>query len=335
MRRLGQENGDQWVEQVPLTIELDDDGYWDRCCPWEECGFLFKVLFEDWKSKVSTESACCAFCGHRAAAQEFHTLEQLEYIKNAAVAHMTPLLGDWMQDQAREFNQSQPKGGLISMRMDVSVPPVTIPVPPATAEAMTLRIQCEQCGCHSAVVGSAYFCHACGHNSAERTFSQSLASARASIASLDAIPAAVPDKDSAAQITRQLTEGTLGSLVTAFQRFAEAIYPRLPAAMTNPRRNAFQSLDEGSRLWTDAGGRSYEQIVDSSNLALLRRMFGQRHLLAHREVMVDQEYIDRSGDRAYKPGQRLVIRGETVLAFANVLEHLAGGMTNDLATQAG
>jgi hypothetical protein len=51
--------------------------------------------------------------------------------------------------------------------------------------------------------------------------------------------------------------------------------------------------------------------------------------------MVDQEYIDRSGDRTYQPGQRLVIRGETMLAFANVLEHLAGGMANDLATRAG
>ncbi len=330
MRRFGRGNGDEWVEQVPLTIELDDDGYWDRRCPWDECGFLFKVLFEDWKNKVSNGAAFCAFCGHQATAQDFHTPEQTEYISQTALAHITPLLGDWMRDQAREFNQSQPRGGLISMRMDVSVPPVTIPVPPATAEAMMLRIECEQCGCHSAVVGSAFFCHACGHNSAERTFSQSLSSVRTSIESLGAIPTAVPDKDSAAQITRLLTEGTLGSLVTAFQRLAEAIYPRLPAAVEKPRRNAFQSLDEGGRLWIDAGGRSFELLVGLSNLALLGRMFGQRHLLAHREGMVDREYITRSGDSTYQPGQRLVVRGEAVIAFANVLEQLAGGMKDDL-----
>jgi hypothetical protein len=54
---------------------------------------LFKVPFEDWTSKVSKESAYCTFCGHQAAAQEFHTLAQWEYIKQAAVAHMTPVLG--------------------------------------------------------------------------------------------------------------------------------------------------------------------------------------------------------------------------------------------------
>jgi len=62
----------------------------------------------------------------------------------------------------------------------------------------------------------------------------------------------------------------------------------------------------------------------------LRRMFQQRHLLAHREGVVDQDYIDRSGDTSYRVGQRLVVRDDAVLAFANDLEQLSIGLKDDV-----
>jgi Zn finger protein HypA/HybF involved in hydrogenase expression len=52
---------------------------------------------------------------------------------------------------------------------------------------MTLRITCETCGCCYAVVGVGYFCPACGHNSADVTFDQSVDRARHAIAALPAI----------------------------------------------------------------------------------------------------------------------------------------------------
>src|SRR5689334_14876703 len=110
------------------------------------------------------------------------------------------------------------------MRLEVNSPALPVPIQPAAEEAMTLRITCEQCGCRFAVVGAAYFCPACGHNSAERTFDQSLAAARAAIAVLPDITAALPDRDNAAQVAKNLVEGSFGSLVTAFQRWAEARY---------------------------------------------------------------------------------------------------------------
>jgi len=32
------------VHTIPISIEIDDDGYLDRRCPWNECQFDFKVL---------------------------------------------------------------------------------------------------------------------------------------------------------------------------------------------------------------------------------------------------------------------------------------------------
>jgi hypothetical protein len=217
--------------------------------------------------------------------------------------------------------------------MDVNLPPRTIAVPPVAQEAMTLHVTCEECGCHFAVVGAAYFCPACGHKSAGHTFCQSLTAARAAVARLPDISSALPDRDTAAQVTRLLIEGSLGSLVTAFQRFAEAGYPRLPSPTEQPRRNAFQNLDEGSRLWRAAGGSAYSAIVSPQELSELQRLFQQRHLLAHREGIVDQDYLARTGDGSYAVRKRLVIREEAVLRLADLLGKLAAGLGVNVATQ--
>jgi hypothetical protein len=48
------------TQRIPITLSLDDDGYFDRRCPAEECGAAFKVLFPDRREKVPEEQAWCA-----------------------------------------------------------------------------------------------------------------------------------------------------------------------------------------------------------------------------------------------------------------------------------
>jgi uncharacterized Zn finger protein (UPF0148 family) len=317
---------------IPISQPLDAEGFFDRRCPWDECRFEFKVLFEDWKAKVPDDLAYCPFCGHSDSPQEFNTPAQQEYIREVGIGHLRQKIGEATRIDARSFNaHSRPSGGLIkiSMRMEATSLPVTVALPPEALEVMTFRVTCETCGCRFVVVGSAFFCPACGFNSAEHTFNQSLATARASIQAASSVRTAINDRDSAAQVSRVLIESTLTSLVMAFQRYAEVLYARMPSA-AHPRRNAFQGLDEGSRLWADAAGRSFEVIVGNSTIDRMRRVFQQRHLLAHREGVVDQDYIERSGDTSYRVGQRLVVRDDAVLTFANDLEQLTIGLKDDV-----
>jgi hypothetical protein len=288
------------------------------------------VLLEDWKAKVPDHAAYCPFCRRRATPSDFNTPEQAKYLREVALAEVQRRVEQGLRTSAARFNR-QPQRGFITIRMDVNLPPHTITATPVAQEAMTLHIVCEECGCRFTVVGAAYFCPACGHNSASHTFGQSLAAARAAITSLPEIRSTLPDRDTAAQVMRALIEGNLGALVTAFQRFAEAQYSGLPNPTEQPRRNAFQNLAEGSRLWEAAGGSAYSAILDPQELAALHRLFQQRHLLAHREGLVDQDYLDRSGDLAYAVGQRLVIREQTVLRLADLLEKLVMGLRADLS----
>ena len=58
--------------------------------------------------------------------------------------------------------------------MHVKDRPEHVLAPPEAAAPMRLKITCSECSCRYAVVGAAYFCPACGHNSANRMYSQSM-----------------------------------------------------------------------------------------------------------------------------------------------------------------
>jgi hypothetical protein len=92
------------------------------------------------------------------------------------------------------------------------------------------------------------------------------------------------------------------------------------------RRNVFQNLADGSALWRAATSKGYEDLLTPAEMADLLRLFQQRHLLAHCEGIVDQDYITKSGDTAYAVGQRLVIRSGAV----NRLVELVAKLTEEM-----
>jgi len=147
------------TQQFPITLQLDDDGYFDRRCPAQECGAAFKVLFTDWREKVPDDQAWCAICGEVEDPQEFNTPDQERQIRDAGIAHLTGQL-----DEAfRGARRPQTRGGFISMTWSYKPGARPIVVMAEAAPLMTQRSACEACGCAYASVGAAFSCPACGH----------------------------------------------------------------------------------------------------------------------------------------------------------------------------
>lgn len=230
-----------------------------------------------------------------------------------------------MRRDAEAWNRRQSRNGLIKITMQVDNRPHFAFLAPAAAEPMRLKITCPACTCRYAVIGAAYFCPACGHNAADQQFAQTINGIRQSLDSMDAVRAAIADRDAAESMVRTIIENALQNAVAAFQRCAEAIFAGLPSAPIG-RRNAFQNLAEGDRLWQAATGKAYADVLSGSELVTLRRAFQQRHLLAHTQGIVDQDYIARSGDTRYKPGQRIVVRADAVRDAVTAIEKLIDGL---------
>ncbi len=315
------------THQIPVSIQADEDGYFDRRCHAEECLFAFKVHLEDWRDEVH-ERAVCPFCGRSAGSDDWNTQKQSEHFKEVAIAHVNQRLGRAIRRDADCWNRRQPHNSFIGFTMTVEGRPSHVPLPPTAAEPMRLRIECSQCRCRYAVIGAAFSCPACGHNDAEAVFNLAIAGIRGALDALPSVRAAVTDRDVGESAARSLVEHGLQNAVTAFQRNAGALYSQLVSA-PKPRRNAFQNIAEGSNLWYNATGKWYSTHLSSAEMKSLRRAFQQRHLLAHTQGIVDQNYIANSGDTSHQPGQRLVLTETTVRHYPDCIQGLAGSLLED------
>ncbi len=311
---------------VSVGIPTDEDGYFDRECPNEKCQAAFKIIVEDWKEKVRDEEVFCPVCGHTAASDKWFTEAQIEHMQSAFMAQFQPVLDTEMQRMALDFNRGMPKGGLISMSMSYKPSHPVAVIPIEALDLMRQRYVCEECGCRYAAIGAAFFCPACGHNSARTGLQQTLALVRR----LPEIQKALEnglDRDAAENACRITCEECMGKLVATFQRFAEATFDALPnRASFTPRRNLFQNLADSSDLWEQAIGVGYETMLEPREWDDLKRFFQQRHLLAHKDGIVDEDYRNKTGDQHYQPGQRLIIRMADVLRFTDLVEKLSHGL---------
>jgi hypothetical protein len=319
---------------ISVTLEVDDEGFLDRQCPAEHCLSEFKVLMDDRRKKGPNNRAWCPFCGSQDSSQEFNTAAQQDHIKQTALAHVERAIHRGLMESAQDFNRRQPRNAFLSMKMNVRSNSPRQPLPPSAAELMRTELGCTSCSCRYRVVGSAFFCPACGVCSVEQTFDQTVSRVRKSVALFAELSPKL-DRDGAALLRTQLLEGGLSDLVTAFQYLAEALFVCLPGSATvRLRRNQFQSLTEGSTAWVNAGGRAFTLSMTPSEMADLERLFQQRHVLEHRDGFVDQSYLDRSGDTTYAVGERLVVRETGIERLADLVSKLSRALHEDLASAA-
>lgn len=314
-------------QQVSVPIASDAEGYLDRECPSDACLSQFKVYEEDWRDKVRDEKVFCPFCRHSAESKKWYTQEQVDHAKEVAISQVRHNVSGAMRRDAQRWNQRQPRNSFLRITMQVNNHPAPVLLPLTAAEPMRLKITCPACSCRYAVIGAAFFCPACGHNAADMMFGQSLAAIRNALDALSAVRAAIADRDTAETTTRLIIENALQNAVTTFQRYAEVLYARRPS-LSQPRRNAFQNLGEGSELWHTETGKRYGDYLDSGELASLGRFFQQRHLLAHTQGLVDTDYMQRTNDTTYQAGQRLVVRESAVRECLRLIEKLAGAMAD-------
>lgn len=311
---------------VSVGIETDENGYIDKQCPNENCEFVFKVNKEDWANIFKDESVWCPLCRHEAPSDQWFTLQQIEHAQSEALAIVEGKIDNSLREGANQFNQRQRKNSFISLSMKVSGSPKrTFTIPAKAADLMQLEIQCEACNSRFAVIGSAYFCPACGHNSVTRTFRDSLRKIHAKKNSIDVVRRAVIEssgKDEAELMCRSLIETCVSDGVVAFQKYCEGMYEQF----ATPPFNAFQRLAQSNELWKNVFQKGFETWLSENEIKCLGILYQKRHLLAHNEGIVDTKYIHKSGDETYKEGQRVVISSKDIDFLVYCLEKLADGI---------
>jgi len=310
-----------------IPIGLDIDGYIDRQCHGTECGFLYKVHDEDWNKIVKHGHAFCPLCGRESPSSDFDVPIHIQMAEDQAWRHVQNIFGDMISSVSNGYQRNHlPAKIVITLNNEAEL--TTLPA----LEEIHLKITCEECGCRFAVIGSAYFCPACGHSAAVRVFADSMTKIEAKITHLDKIHDAVAevDKDQAELVRRSLLETGLSDGVVALQRVFDQLYSHQPGAVTPLPFNVFQRIDDGSNLWKDLIGKGYDDFLTPDELDQLKVLFQRRHKLSHTDGIVDQKYIDKSGDTTYTVGQRIIVNKQDVLDMVAIIRKLVSGYLREL-----
>ena len=317
------------THKIAVPIEADEESYLDKECPSENCLFQFKIHAEDWANLFKDEAVFCPLCRHEANSNSWWTTEQREHAKEQSVKQIEGIIDESLRKDARRFNRNWHRDSFDQMSLEVKGVRKRRTMIPATAkEAMELKIVCEKCGARFSVIGSAFFCPCCGHNSVERTFDDSIKKVRVKLDNIKVIMNALEEigkKDEAEITRRSLIETSLSDCIVAFQRLAEQLFSKISNAPVAPL-NVFQRIDDGNGLWQTVCDKSYEDWLTIEELKDLKVFFQKRHLLLHSEGIVDQRYLDRSRDESYKIGQRIVVKEDEVRYLSNLIEKLANGI---------
>jgi len=232
---------------VSVPIHADAEGYFDKECPNDECQSGFKIFAEDWRNIVRDEEMFCPFCRHGAPADQWHTTEQVEAAKQAAIAQFQGRINKAMSQDADHWNRRQPRDSFLKITMKVDSRPGHVFLPPMAAEPMRLKITCPACSCRYAVIGAAFFCPACGHNAANLMFTQSIAAIRNALDAIPGVRAAIADRDAAETTIRLFNGMPRPSTRPGFRRC-----PRLAGtcSRTSPRAARFGSPRQASSTTT-------------------------------------------------------------------------------------
>ena len=309
-------------QQISIPIKADAEGYLDKECPHKECLFVFKAKEEDWENIFKDEAVYCPMCGHNAPADSFGTTEQLEKASNQSYKYVSGKIDAALLEGASDFNRRQDRNSFISMSVKVTgTHPQHYILPISAKKEFERKLKCDECNANYAIIGSAFFCPCCGNNSAEKTFDESLSKVEIKLNNIPVIRKAIAEvsKDDAEITCRSLVETGLNDCVVAFQRFCEATFVK---EKPNEKLsiNVFQRLEDGSKIWKGVFNEGYEDWLTVKEFTRMNTLFQRRHLLSHREGLVDEKYLKRANDSTYKLGQRIVVKANDVTELLKLIK---------------
>lgn len=315
--------------EIPVMFQSDSKGYIDRLCPNENCSYIFKINMKDWKEKVSNEEVHCPMCGQIATPDKWTTQEQLDAMRELVIDFAKVMTLKKVDEAFSGLAHSTKRNKFVKVTYKPGCRITFQNNPIGQSEEWETDITCEECGTRYSVIGSAYFCPCCGHNSAISAFDESMDSIEKMIASLPEMKQMLTTsygKDKAETMCRSLLENSLGNIVSAFQKFASCLYDKLTGETS--RVNDFQMVDKGSQLFENAIGKGYEEWLSDEELREMKVLFQRRHLIEHNNGMVDQKYVDKSGDSSYAVGQRLVVKKNDALTLLAIIRKLGAGLSS-------
>jgi len=311
--------------RIPLPESLSGKVY--RWCPNVSCSprlFLLGDInrpnnldISKLKRNPDTNGTTCPYCGIDANDDEYHYEGDIkaihEYIEWAASQDIT----DYLKNMTKDFNRSQQKGGLISIKMNLKTD--HSPEPRVWREDLIRNLSCDICGREYGVYAIALFCPDCGSKNLHTHFEREIELILKQI-DLAEYVSETEDKELSYRILGNAHE----DVVTAFETYQKTFYKYkikhsfsedIAKEMTSKKAigNRFQNIDRAIELYKNLSINPFI-VLSSKELELMKLNIEKRHLIGHNLSMADEAYSDKNIQE--KPGTTIQILADEISEFA-------------------
>jgi hypothetical protein len=254
-----------------------------------------------WRSSAAPHfwNPRCPYCGLSAETHHFRTEGQKKFIQKCCAQVTEAVNAD--------------KDGECTIDMDDIADEVSSGIkPPAFYYAETSqqnKFTCQSCGVFNDILGVYGYCFSCGcrNNLAvcnDEFEKLSVRLKEGAITPIECIKNTVSILDSAGvDYVSQLN----------------AHVPMTPGRTRKTRSLKFHDLDYFTETLRMAFDIDLTKNADSSDLNFLKIIFQRRHVFEHNSAVVDQKYLDRSGDKSVKLGQAIRETTQNAERFVNLI----------------
>ena len=305
--------------QFSISIPPAEDGLIGRECPATECEGYFKI--QPGTGLAGKDLPLhCPYCGHEEGQNKFFTKTQIEYAKSIVLSQVT---GAMLKDlKSLEFNH-RPSGGFgIGISMKVSGQPT--PVRHYRERQLETEVVCDTCTLRYMIYGVFGFCPDCGTHNSLQILGKNLEL-------VDKLLAVAEAQESA--VAQVLIENALEDCVSSFDGFGRETCRVFSLRAATPEKAAeirFQNMAGARQRVREQFGVDFAGGLTDSEWALVIRCFQKRHLLAHKMGVVDEEYIQSTGDHTAVLGRKSLVDSIEVRALVAVLHTLGKQLSASL-----
>jgi hypothetical protein len=299
---------------VLTYIQSDEQGMWGRNCPF--CKKYFRT-------NHVMDVTCCPYCATGAPSLAFISEAQRTYI--------------------RAFYDSFGRAYTGKKNTSLNMADITDQTSAwhYSEEKQQFHFKCNTKDCHTEtdILGQYGYCPQCGRTNARKLFVERMDKM---LIRWDEVKNKVSDRQERGAIWEEMTVKVLSE----FEALGKHLRCKLLCfPMTPNRRKELEKLnfqkplkaDELLVQWFDIGllewagnGATPQRIVASSELAFIKKMIQRRHILIHNGGIVDQEYLELSGDTAARLNERIGIDSNEAKRFIDNVRRMAENLLDNV-----
>lgn len=293
---------------VLTFIQSDEQGMWGRNCPL--CKKYFRTNHVDGVNDITF----CPYCSYAATSLAFISKEQRTYI--------TAFYDALMRAVIKKTNTA----------LDIAEITDETPAWHYSEEKQQFHFVCDTKDCHAEtdILGDGYgYCPRCGRTNGRKLFFERM---NEMSAHWEDIRKTISDENERGAVWEDMTE----KCVKQFEAFAKHLRAKvLRFPMTSNRRRELEGLsfqrpfqaDESLTQWFDIGLFEWpgnpttpKRSVPKSGLPFIRLMFQKRHILMHNLGVVDEDYLNKSGDNQVRLHERIRVSTEEIKRFIESIQ---------------